>query len=166
MKKQIIFWVNNMETVMSIIALILSIVSIVITYIIARNDNKNEWYWNIVINPINTQIDFLIKISDNPKNEQEKMTEINRIFRIIKKTVSFLEINYSAKKIVELKTYIENEQNNITVKMFSSDENYVECINNFEIELYKKIFCLILNKKIAQSFSKLSIIETIKIRVY
>ncbi len=136
-----------MELAISIIALVISVGSILITFFTWKSDRKNEWYWNIVLNPVNEQIKKLISISDTISDNQERATEINRIFRIIKKSVSFLEISYSTEKTNKIQEFIENEQNNIISKMFQENENYLEKINNFEIGLYKKISNLILHNK-------------------
>lgn len=143
-----------MELALSIIALVLSLFSIIVTYLTWKSDRKNEWYWNIVLNPISEQIKKLSNINDDIKqnekleDKQKRATEIERIFRIIKKTVSFLEISYSSKKVNIIQKFIEDQQNEIVSKMFEANENYLEKINSFEIGLYSKICNLVLHKKL------------------
>lgn len=128
-----------MELFLSIIAIVISIASTILSFFSWKKDRKMDWYWNVLINPISEQIKKLETLNETIKDNKERTTEINRIFRIIKKKISFLEISYSDKKINKIDDYIENEQNKIISKMFQEDENYIECINNFEIELFKKI---------------------------
>ena len=143
-----------MELALSIIALVLSLFSIIVTYLTWKSDRKNEWYWNIVLNPISQQIKKLSNINDDIKqnekleDKQKRATEIERIFRIIKKTVSFLKISYSPKKVNIIQKFIEDQQNEIVSKMFEANENYLEKINSFEIVLYSKICNLVLHNKL------------------
>ena len=134
--------------------LVLSLFSIIVTYLTWKSDRKNEWYWNIVLNPISEQIKKLssingdIKENEKLEEKQKRATEIERIFRIIKKTVSFLEISFKQKKINNIQKYIEDQQNEIISKMFEAEENYLEKINSFEIGLYSNICNLLLHNRL------------------
>lgn len=133
------------EIVLSSLALITSIVSIIISVLTWKSDNKKEWYWNIVVNDIREQICKLEKLNEDIEDNSKKVTEMNRISRILKNDISFLEIEYP-KESKEISDYIENQINKIISEMLDDYKttNYKDTIKLFEIDLYKKLFNIII----------------------
>lgn len=132
---------------LDIISIVIAVLSLVVSGYIWYSDKKSVWYWNIVLVPIQETFKSLKKINLDDK-EENKITILNRYCRNIKDYSDFLEISVKSKKVLELKEYIENQFNKITVTIMSSKSggNYIEVISNFEIQLYKKIAKLVLKK--------------------
>jgi len=133
------------EIVLSSLALVTSIVSIIISFLTWKSDNKKKWYWNIVVNDIREQICKLEKLNEDLDDNSKKVTEMNRISRILKNDISFLEIEHP-KESKEISVYIENQINKIISEMLddSNTTNSKETLKLFEIDLYKKMFKIII----------------------
>ncbi len=133
--------------VLDIISIVIAGFSLIVSGYIWYSDKKTVWYWNIVLVPIQETFKNLKKIGLDDKDEN-RITILNRYCRSIKDCSDFLEISVKSKKVADLKDYIENQFNKITVTIMSNENggNYLEVISNFEIQLYKKIAKLVLKK--------------------
>lgn len=131
---------------LDIVSIIISLISLFVSGYIWYSDKKSVWYWNIVIVPLREIFKSLKAIDVNDK--KNIVTNLNRYNRSMKDCSDFLEISISNKKITDLKEFIENQFNRITIAIMTNENggNYMELISSFETQVYKKIAKLVLKK--------------------
>lgn len=131
---------------LDIVSIIISLISLFVSGYIWYSDKKSVWYWNIVIVPLQEIFKSLKAIDVNDK--KNIVTNLNRYNRSMKDCSDFLEISISNKKITDLKEFIENQFNRITIAIMTNENggNYMELISSFETQVYKKIAKLVLKK--------------------